>query len=72
MLLHFFKTFIVLRFLSFFVFPCFVYDLSTNMMAPNQLLENFMFRVNARHGGSLLVSQWCFLVGTPCSITYDE
>jgi hypothetical protein len=29
-------------------------------------------RVNAMYGGSLLVSQWCFLLGTPCSKAYGE
>jgi hypothetical protein len=29
-------------------------------------------RVNAMYGGSFLVSQWCFLLGTPCSKAYGE
>jgi hypothetical protein len=30
------------------------------------------YRVNAKYGGSLLVSQWWFLLGTLCSKAYSE
>jgi hypothetical protein len=41
----FFRTSVALRFSFLFVFPCFVCDIFTNMMAPNYLLENFKFKL---------------------------
>ncbi len=37
-----------------------------------QQLNELKDMVNARYGSSLLVSQWCFLLGTPCSKAYGE
>jgi hypothetical protein len=37
-----------------------------------QQLNELKDVVNARYGGSLLVSQWCFLLDTPCSKAYGE